>query len=161
MNISNRDQLEKRFLNGILKTESCWLWQKGKTHDGYGRIQIDAKSEMTHRLSYLLYKGPITAACVCHRCDMPACVNPDHLFLGSHKDNQQDSVAKKRHRNSLKTHCVNGHLFSVKNTYYEKSHTKSPFWRRCRKCHADREYAHRLKKIKSGPKLEPKKPFLG
>ncbi len=85
-------------------TESgCWLWTASCHDRGYGlfytgRNLKKGKMEFAHRVSYELYKGTRPAANeeVCHRCDTPCCVNPDHLFLGSHRDNMVDMVEKNR-----------------------------------------------------------------
>lgn len=78
----------------------CWLWAGSRTAGGYGAVKIGGrhgKSRYTHRLSYELNCGPIpVGAVVCHRCDTPACCNPDHLFLGSQGDNVRDAYAKGR-----------------------------------------------------------------
>lgn len=80
----------------------CWLWlgHIGKT--GYGQIKMrstDTRSNGAHRASYELFCGEIGAgALVCHRCDNRSCVNPDHLFLGSYKDNFEDAKKKGRLR---------------------------------------------------------------
>ena len=85
------------FWNKVDKTSSCWLWT-GLTHPfGYGRIGINKVKYLTHRLSYIIHFGPIPKGmCVCHRCDNPKCVNPQHLFLGSRLDNNLDRTAKDR-----------------------------------------------------------------
>ena len=82
----------------IPATESgCWLWIAGKNWCGYGKIYVNGKTEGAHRISYQLYVGPIPdGLCVLHRCDVPSCVNPEHLFLGTNKDNTQDMVKKGR-----------------------------------------------------------------
>lgn len=77
----------------------CWLWLASE-NKGYGQIGM-RKGERpieAHRASWLIHRGEIPDGLfVCHRCDVPACVNPDHLFLGSNTDNRRDSVEKQRH----------------------------------------------------------------
>jgi hypothetical protein len=85
------------FWEHVNKTDGCWLWTAGKTGVGYGTFIIDGKSVGAHRHSYALHYGPIPPGMlVCHRCDNPLCVRPDHLFLGSHLDNMRDMAAKGR-----------------------------------------------------------------
>lgn len=78
----------------------CWLWTGGWTQKGYGEIKDRGKMVMSaHRFFYTKYKGTIPKGmCVCHKCDTPACVNPDHLFIGTHRDNAQDKISKGRHK---------------------------------------------------------------
>jgi hypothetical protein len=87
------------FWNKVNKTNNCWEWQGCVDNDGYGRIQINKVRWKTHRLSYHIHKGNIPSnLVVCHSCDNPKCVNPDHLWLGTQIQNTQDRDQKGRHR---------------------------------------------------------------
>lgn len=75
----------------------CWIWSRGKDKDGYGKVKIDGRSLRAHRVTWEYVNGPIPEGMLlCHRCDNPSCVNPDHLFLGCHKNNHEDRGAKGR-----------------------------------------------------------------
>lgn len=79
----------------------CWIWISACTNKGYGHMWVAGRwYEKAHRLSYLLHKGAIPSQQrVCHRCDNPHCVNPDHLWLGTQMQNINDAMAKGRFRN--------------------------------------------------------------
>lgn len=75
----------------------CWLWIGGIRKDGYGQITGGYAQTAAHRISWTLFKGPIPEGkWVLHKCDIPICVNPNHLWLGTHADNVADRNAKKR-----------------------------------------------------------------
>lgn len=75
----------------------CWLWTEGVSPRGYGKVWWKGKTECSSRVAWMIYKGPIPdSMLVLHKCDTPSCVNPEHLFLGNHKINAADKVAKGR-----------------------------------------------------------------
>ena len=79
-------------------TESgCVFWLGALRSNGYGAISIKGKQQAAHRVAWELANGPIPAGlCVLHKCDIPCCVNPQHLFLGTKKDNSDDMLNKGR-----------------------------------------------------------------
>ena len=101
--IGGQIPLFDRFKKHLAKPNEngCILWTGKKHSDGYGLIRAGGSNLdelFTHRVSYLMAFGPFdTNLFVCHRCDVPACCNPDHLFLGTNKDNMNDCKEKGRH----------------------------------------------------------------
>ena len=89
---------EKLRFNSIENENGCWIWQGGKTNFGYGTIGIgNNKTELVHRLAYKFWDGEVSSDLfVCHHCDQPLCVNPNHLFLGTNQDNIDDKMYKGR-----------------------------------------------------------------
>ncbi len=95
--------LERINLKIIKRENGCWEWTGAKSGgDGrekfkYGYIRINGKSKRVHRVLYkLINKTDLKNQLLCHRCDNPLCVNPEHLFVGTHKDNSDDMFSKKR-----------------------------------------------------------------
>jgi hypothetical protein len=93
------DSLKDRLLRLVNKgSDGCWMWQGnvGPSH-GYGTIKFENKMYMAHRASYEQHCGDIPEGLlVCHKCDVRTCINPDHLFLGTHSDNNWDCADKGR-----------------------------------------------------------------
>ncbi|HNZ67149.1 MAG TPA: HNH endonuclease signature motif containing protein [Planctomycetota bacterium] len=85
--------------------DECWEWTACKNKYNYGQFQINYKMYLSHRISWILENGDIPENyCICHSCDNPLCCNPNHLFLGTHKDNIADRDKKGRQaiRNGIK-----------------------------------------------------------
>jgi len=97
--------LMERFMLKVNKTESCWHWIGSKNiSTGYGAMHVRGKLLKAHRVSYELFNGKIPEGLyVCHKCDVPSCVNPEHLFVGSALDNTRDKMKKGRYRNGSDT----------------------------------------------------------
>lgn len=86
-----------RFWPKVNKTDGCWLWTAAKFRFGHGAFQLNGQACKAHRIAYELTYGPIPAGMlVCHQCDNPSCVRPDHLWLGTIKDNNNDRHTKGR-----------------------------------------------------------------
>jgi hypothetical protein len=133
----------QRFLIKVDKTDSCWIWTANKDKNGYGRFKFERYPHPAHRFSYKLFKGEIPKGMlICHSCDNPSCVNPEHLWLGSCSDNTRDMVSKNRHGKHMKsrTCCKNGHEYAVVGTFiYNGKRPK----RECRECKRNAEKRRR------------------
>lgn len=97
--------IDNLFMAKVRKCDStgCWLWHGSLDGGGYGKLCRGHNGKrlhyLAHRYSYEMHNGPITESLfVCHTCDIPSCVNPAHLFLGTHSDNMKDCAAKGRGR---------------------------------------------------------------
>lgn len=91
--------IEERFWEKVkvVDNDKCWEWLASRTLKGYGHFKIKGRTVRAHRYSYTLVKGPIPKDLwVLHKCDNPSCVNPNHLFLGTHGDNMKDMFDKGR-----------------------------------------------------------------
>ena len=130
-----------RFFSKIkIANSGCWEWIagiRGKT--GYGAFKLEGKVIDAHRLSFIIHKGFIpTGFMVCHTCDNKVCVNPDHLILGTPKDNYDDGIKR-------------GRIVVNKNEHLKKHPSRGAYLRgcRCKDCrniNAERSRAFRQKK---------------
>ena len=123
--------IEKFQAKYIPVTESgCWLWFGANSARDYGDFWFNGKMRRAHRVSWELAHGPIPPGMfVCHTCDVPSCVNPDHLFLGDRAANMRDCVKKGRQFPSRRTACIRGHQFTPDNVYPRKG-----VQRECKAC---------------------------
>jgi hypothetical protein len=99
MSVPNEKLINARFYPRIelIPECGCWIWTGNWDKDGYGNLFIKRKKYLAHRLSWELHKGIIPIGMfVLHRCDTPSCVNPNHLFIGTRRDNIADCVKKDR-----------------------------------------------------------------
>lgn len=130
--------MEERFWTKVEKTETCWLWRGASRKRGYGVMRMPGhrgRNVSTHRYSAMLHFGMFdTRLHVLHHCDNPSCVNPDHLYLGTHDDNMRDMSERGRATGgSKKTHCLKGlHELTEENTYSYIYRNK--IQRQCRPC---------------------------
>ena len=91
--------VSKWFWDFVEKTDDCWWWRGSVGKNGYGRVSMNCRWHYAHRLAWQITHGPIPAGMyICHSCDHPTCVRPDHLFLGTPADNNHDARSKGRLR---------------------------------------------------------------
>jgi hypothetical protein len=96
------------FLSKVaIEANGCWLWQGARHGNGYGGFKIRGRQYGAHQAAWILFKGEIPEGkLVCHHCDTPLCVNPNHLFIGTPLDNVRDMFAKGRANKAKGSGCA-------------------------------------------------------
>ena len=134
LNKQAQEQIER--LSEMVPFSGCWIWVGAMVRSGYGQLTFKGKHKAAHRASYEAFKGPIQdGGWVLHKCDVRACVNPDHLYVGTPIDNRADMLSRSgwSHPWGRREECVQGHRYE-QGSY----RTASDGSRACRICH--REY---------------------
>lgn len=140
----------------IVEGDGCWEWQGACSPNGYGKTEIWKNAVRTaktaHKAIYEMHLNELIprTTFICHKCDNKKCCRPDHLFLGTARENILDCVAKGRHKEKNKTHCVNGHEYTPENTRIDKRGHRA-----CKTCIKDsqrRSWINRSKKENSDSK---------
>lgn len=128
----NEQQIADIILFRAKADGACLIYgnRQPSSRSGHTHVTIGGRAASVHRLLWLVVKGPIADGLhVCHTCDNPRCVNIDHLWLGTQRENSLDMVAKKRQAFMSKTECKSGHPFTAENTWVcSRGH------RHCRTC---------------------------
>ena len=114
----------------------CWEWNRPRRMwDGRGQLRWLGRSSSSSRVAWSLWAKvtPPSHLFVCHTCNNPPCCNPAHLYLATHRENQQYAVACGTQTNARKTHCPQGHVYSGDNLYIEKRNGERS-GRKCKTC---------------------------
>ena len=136
----NRRWIEGVRANCVVDANGCWLWQGHLALNGYGQRGYRGKTRVLHRKMYELHHGLTLGRWeyACHSCDVKRCCNPEHLWRGTPKDNQEDCVQKRRNGELRVTHCPQGHPYDDRNTVFRIAKSGRPA-RECRECTRERQ----------------------
>jgi hypothetical protein len=152
------EEWTRRFWARVDKSRDCWNWTGGKNSDGYGRTSLRGRTDGVHRISWVMHYGPIAGSLVvCHSCDNPSCVRPDHRFLGTQLDNLRDAAGKGRMVGRVSVGvCRNGHPRTPDNIITRKNaRTPSGLEHVCRLCTLAGYRRYRKSKTRRGVTAAP------
>lgn len=148
--VNRRRPLQERFLEKVDQSGDCWIWTAARSSLGYGKFCVSkGVNRLAHRVSYQTFVGPVTDDMhVCHHCDNPSCVRPDHLFLGDDFANMRDCRAKGRNPTWRQTACRKGHEY-VPGSFVVLTNGKGYPGRKCIICRRNyhREYQRELRRV--------------
>lgn len=139
-----RKSIADRFWPKVQKTETCWLWTGAKNDAGYGKLwdYEYGAPRAAHRLAWEMEHGAIPDGLfLCHHCDTPTCVRPDHMFVGTQFDNMRDAARKGRVGVPRRADCKRGHPLTPENSVTKTGRNGAEI-RTCREC--KREYEMRV-----------------
>lgn len=142
----------KRFWDkvDIKGPEECWIWKASVKSNRYGQFRFNKKNTGAHRVAYILTHGEFDNNLdVCHTCDNPPCVNPNHLWLGTTRDNILDMTKKGRHgqQRLSRDNCRQGHPYTEETTGYKENGNK--YCKICKCLRAMRYYdTYKSKKVR-------------
>lgn len=132
MTEEERNKKQQRFNKYVSPSGECLIWNGCRFSNGYGAFKISDRTITAHRASYMLAHNLDSfpsSFVLCHKCDNPLCVRPEHLSLGTQGENLRNMVSKGRHWNTQKTHCRYGHPYEGENLVIQKNGRRS-----CRRC---------------------------
>lgn len=132
----------------VVNENGCFVWQGPVSSKGYIMLAHRKWKAQGHRNVYRIVHGVELTPDqqVCHKCDNRRCWNPEHLWLGTNKDNHLDKDRKGRNYFSNQTHCKRGHPFTPENTYIKKPHANRGPARTCKTCQRERQQRYAQEK---------------
>lgn len=129
-------------------SKNCYIWigSRSQSGNGYGQLYVGGRLKGAHQVAWFLEMGHWAEDLnlyVLHHCHRKECVRPDHLYLGTKRDNELDLIAEGGHANTNKTHCKNGHLLEGSNLIPNLRNA-----RQCRICHNEAHARYKRREVR-------------